>query len=513
MNRILHKHRVTDRSHGFNALRVGEVQLYLYKVLTVLFLSLLTMSVGAGDVMVTDVTAKQRSTAYGLVDILVMIEGSSNDVMQTDCVFFATNSITSAAILVSNVVCVDTIDMGSGTCWSRRFVWNAESDLGEVNVGDVDFAVEVKRGVRLWKNGPYWAERNLGASKPEGYGYYFYWSDVVGYARKGNSWVSSTGVSTVSMPSISSGAMNCFVSELKSQGYVDSQGDLTEKYDAATVQLGGSWRMPTDEELSDLANCSSTWTTRNGVYGRLVRGKDEFSSNSIFLPAAGYVSGSDLLFTGSIGYYWSSTPYSYDHYQALYLSVTSDSLRGQQHTGRTSRFTVRPLRSGNTGNVLKAISLTHLTLDCRRTRSSDVSIPYVWLKEKFPDIGDDDADYETKSNENAVNGLSVSDCYVAGLGVSEDAGDLKALIDVSDGKVRISWNPNLNSGVVTRIYRVYGRTKLGVGDWEVPIKPWHRFFKVTVAMPTGAEGEETAVVGEGFVPQELASLELGGVQL
>lgn len=509
MNSKFRKPRVSDCVYNlFYVLRVGQVQLCFYKVLSVFFLLLLTMSVDAGDIMVTDVTAKQRSIAYGLVDISVMIEGASNDVMQTDCAFFATNSTTFAAIIVSNVVYVDTIDMGSGIRWMRRFVWNAESDLGEVNVGDVDFVVEVKRGVRLWKNGPYWAECNLGASKPEGYGYYFFWSDVVGYARKGNSWVSSTGMSMVSIPSISSGAMNCFVSELKSQGYVDSQGNLTEKYDAAAVHLGGSWRMPTAEELSYLANCSSIWTTRNGVYGRLIRGKDEFSSKSIFLPVAGYVSGSDLLFTGSIGYYWSSTPYSYDHYQALYLSVTSDSLRGQQHTGRTSRFTVRPLRSGNTGNVLTAFSLTHLTLDCRRTRSSDVPIPYVWLKEKFPNIGDNDADYETKSKEIAVNGLSVSDCYVAGLGVSEDDGDLKALIDVSGGKVRISWTPNLNSGIVTRIYRVYGRTKLDVGDWDVPIKPWYRFFKVSVAMPTGADDEETAVAGDGFVPQELDSPEL-----
>ncbi len=47
------------------------------------------------------------------------------------------------------------------------------------------------KGVQLWENGPYWAETNIGAEKPEDYGYYFWWGDTVGYKREGNAWVAS----------------------------------------------------------------------------------------------------------------------------------------------------------------------------------------------------------------------------------------------------------------------------------------------------------------------------------
>ena len=43
-------------------------------------------------------------------------------------------------------------------------------------------------GVQLWENGPYWAECNVGATKPEDYGYYFWWGDTVGYTRSGGTW-------------------------------------------------------------------------------------------------------------------------------------------------------------------------------------------------------------------------------------------------------------------------------------------------------------------------------------
>ena len=67
--------------------------------------------------------------------------------------------------------------------------------------------------------------------------------------------------------------------------------------------------MPTDAEFSALINnCTTTWTTRNGVYGWLVTGKGTYADRSIFLPAAGYGRDSDLFGPRSSGNYWSSTP-------------------------------------------------------------------------------------------------------------------------------------------------------------------------------------------------------------
>ena len=51
-------------------------------------------------------------------------------------------------------------------------------------------------GVQLWQDGPSWATTNIGAEKPEDYGYYFWWGDTVGYKREGNAWVATDGSSS-----------------------------------------------------------------------------------------------------------------------------------------------------------------------------------------------------------------------------------------------------------------------------------------------------------------------------
>ena len=63
--------------------------------------------------------------------------------------------------------------------------------------------------------------------------------------------------------------------------------------------------MPTDAEWTELrTKCTWTWTTQNGVNGRLVTGPN---GKSIFLPAAGYRYDTFLNNAGSFGYYWSSS--------------------------------------------------------------------------------------------------------------------------------------------------------------------------------------------------------------
>ena len=216
-------------------------------------------------------------------------------------------------------------------------------------------------GVQLWENGPYWAECNVGASKPEEYGYYFWWGDTVGYTREGGTydssyprytdvtWVTSTGTRMSSSPFSSSTCPTCNKSNstLQSQGYIDSTGNLVAKYDAATAHLGAPWRMPTDADWSALrSNCTTTWTTKNGVYGRLVTGKGAYASKSIFLPAAGRGNVSYLDSPGSDGNgtYWSSTPGSaYSNY-ACYLDFRWTYFGQGDGYPRYYGQSVRPLR-------------------------------------------------------------------------------------------------------------------------------------------------------------------------
>ena len=202
--------------------------------------------------------------------------------------------------------------------------------------------------VQLWENGPYWATTNIGAEKPEDYGYYFWWGDTVGYKWKNDRWVASDG-STTNFSFTSSNAPTCSKdnSMLQSEGWITVDGVLASEHDAAKAQWGGDWRMPTKQELEALKNnCDWTWTTVNGVNGYVVRGKGEYASNNIFLPCAGCGYGALLSHAGSHGLYWSSVPDFNKNIYAWHLNFgsggysTSDSCRNYGHP-------VRPLQEFN----------------------------------------------------------------------------------------------------------------------------------------------------------------------
>lgn len=201
-------------------------------------------------------------------------------------------------------------------------------------------------GVQLWENGPYWAECNVGASKPEESGYYFWWGDTVGYKRVGDRWDAVDGSQT----GFSFNVNNCPTSgkdkaQLQSDGYIDATGNLTPAHDAATAHLGAPWRMPTDADFAALIkNCDTEWTTRNGVAGKLVKGKGAYAGKSIFLPASGRGHDRGNPQVSSIGYYFASTSFfSEDSYFSWDFEIRAEVFK--QNTGR--RFyglSVRPVR-------------------------------------------------------------------------------------------------------------------------------------------------------------------------
>ena len=156
-----------------------------------------------------------------------------------------------------------------------------------------------------------WASCNLGASKPTEYGGYYQWA--------GTKDVPDTGIYL--------DWSNCPYhtgSDLKtgwtkyntesSYGTVDNKTVLEAMDDAASVVLGGKWRMPTIDEWNELlntGNCSWTWTTIDGVKGYKVQSKKSgYTDNWIFLPAAGCRYGGSLSDGGSRGNYWSSSLYT-----------------------------------------------------------------------------------------------------------------------------------------------------------------------------------------------------------
>ena len=198
--------------------------------------------------------------------------------------------------------------------------------------------------VQLWKGGPYWADTNIGAEKPWEYGYYFWWGDTAGYKRMGGAWVANDGstlnfsFSPENTPTRGKGD-----AVLRREGWITADDVLAPAYDAAQVQWGGKWRMPTKEELEYLkVKCDWTWSTLNGVNGYVVRGRGDYVSASIFLPCVGYGYGTLLGNAGSDGYYWSSVPYS-DRVNAWDLSFGS-SRHGMSNNDRGDGRSVRPVQ-------------------------------------------------------------------------------------------------------------------------------------------------------------------------
>ena len=189
-------------------------------------------------------------------------------------------------------------------------------------------------------SGTLWATRNIGANSPEEYGDYFAWGETTpkdvytvqtykwgGYDSDGHFYLSK-------------------YNSISGYGTIDNKNELDPEDDAAYVNWGAAWRMPSQEQIQELINnCTWKWTQSNGVNGMLFTGPN---GNTLFLPAAGIYDSGDNSFLneGSIGEYWSRmlNPSDDINARALGLSETDISYGGDL---RTNGFTVRAVRASH----------------------------------------------------------------------------------------------------------------------------------------------------------------------
>ena len=140
-----------------------------------------------------------------------------------------------------------------------------------------------------------WSDRNVGAVKASDAGKYFAWaeiSDKTEYTRQSY----TAGYNTLTGTFTDSVSVNHIAGS---------------KFDAARVLWGGTWRMPTDDEVGELKNnCTLEWTFLDGVPGYLITNKKN-AKNHIFLPAAGYNNGTSVGGNGSFGKYWTDRVYTF----------------------------------------------------------------------------------------------------------------------------------------------------------------------------------------------------------
>lgn len=142
-----------------------------------------------------------------------------------------------------------------------------------------------------------WATCNVGASKPEEVGGLYAWGETE----------TKTDYSFSTYKYCIDGDRYKFS---KYNG-TDGKTVLEPEDDVAHIKWGGSWRMPTWEEMQELLNqCTWNYTTQNGVEGYRITSKvTGHENNSIFMPFNVYMDSSTIR-EGEYpawGEYWSST--------------------------------------------------------------------------------------------------------------------------------------------------------------------------------------------------------------
>jgi uncharacterized protein (TIGR02145 family) len=175
-------------------------------------------------------------------------------------------------------------------------------------------------------NGVIWATRNVDkpgifAEKPESLGMFYQWNKKIAWSPKG----------------------------INAAGWKQDYDTGTAwKYDQDPSPAG--WRVPTFAEIKkllDTEKVKSEWITQNGVAGR--KFTDKATGKSIFFPAAGLrqnFSG-ELLNSGVLGIYWSSTPHEQVDMLARYLSFDNKGATTEL-SSRANGFSVRSVAEEET---------------------------------------------------------------------------------------------------------------------------------------------------------------------
>lgn len=215
-------------------------------------------------------------------------------------------------------------------------MWNTKPDGTGVDFSGARELISISRNITFYakwvqEGVPYgvdlglsvkWANWNVGANKIEEYGDYFAWGE------------------TETKSSYSSG----------NYSYSATPDVLPLDRDAAAVNWGGTWRMPTLVEYNELKN-NCTWIgTRNyngtGIYGVLV--KSNINGNIIFFPVTGYYSGTSILDRGFSAHYychyWSSSIYSSDNDYGVHMTFDSSNEAGNVGLSQLKRNFGCPIR-------------------------------------------------------------------------------------------------------------------------------------------------------------------------
>lgn len=207
--------------------------------------------------------------------------------------------------------------------WEEEFTTTDELDY---SCSDENHPHMVDLGL---PSGTKWACCNVGASSPEENGGHYAWGET---EEKNYYWWDTYkwGVYQES-----------YVDYIK---YNESDGktrlDLSD--DVAHVKWGGSWRMPTRNDLNELlTNCKSEIIDKGDEFrGMLFTGPN---GNYIFMKLAGLIQKGNYWGNNLVGEYWSSDKDSYHEAGATSLEISARGVVIYDGIDKTQGYSVRPV--------------------------------------------------------------------------------------------------------------------------------------------------------------------------
>ena len=184
-------------------------------------------------------------------------------------------------------------------------------------------------------SGTLWATCNIGANRPEEYGDYFAWGETEGYYSGKNQF------ETYTYKWYSKGnGYTKYCTDTHSK-YFDNKCILDPEDDAATVNWGRKWCMPTIAQYEELiSNTTHMATLLNGVTGYMLTSR--INGKHIFFPSAGFIDGNIFYYQGSSGGYWSC-----EKYKNVDGKVYAHNDGSRQSYSPERGCSIRPVRSKN----------------------------------------------------------------------------------------------------------------------------------------------------------------------
>lgn len=202
-------------------------------------------------------------------------------------------------------------------------------------------------------SGTLWATCNLGADRPEEAGHYYAWAETEGgkpyYSWENYKYATGGGREITKY---------CLSSDY---GNVDNKMNLDAEDDAATMEWGKSWSIPTEQqyhELTDTTNCQWAWVEKyheSDTPGYVVTSKR--NGRQIFMPAVGLYNNNGLENDGFCGLYWSSALCADQSNYALYFYFDEEELLFDNYN-RSNGLAIRPIKIINEQVKVSSIILS-----------------------------------------------------------------------------------------------------------------------------------------------------------